>query len=250
MHAHDDIRIGTLVPAHDRTPELIRAVAAARVRDVPDQFRPERRRRSIPSPSPTGATGARCPVVPAGDLPPRVSSDRRLRQSAHEPGNGPRLGAAHRCRGCSFGCDIVSGFAGRIPGRPVPESYGRFGEVFRPLARRAEDRGVRLAFENCEKRGTWESGRLEHRPCPAGLGCDVRRGGKPGDRPRVGALPPDRELRRSAAATPPLRPPHLAHPRQGRDRSCGTWSASTAFAAECNTSTTARRASATRTGPT
>ena len=23
MHAHDDIRIGTLVPAHDRTPELI-----------------------------------------------------------------------------------------------------------------------------------------------------------------------------------------------------------------------------------
>jgi hypothetical protein len=24
MNAHDDIRIGTLVPAHDRTPEVIR----------------------------------------------------------------------------------------------------------------------------------------------------------------------------------------------------------------------------------
>jgi sugar phosphate isomerase/epimerase len=58
----------------------------------------------------------------------------------------------------AFGCDIVAGFAGRVPGRPVPESFGRFGEVFRPLATRAEDRGVRLAFENCEKRGSWESG--------------------------------------------------------------------------------------------
>jgi len=65
-----------------------------------------------------------------------------------------------------FGCDVVAGFAGRVPGRPVPESYGRFGEVFRPLAARAEERGVRLAFENCEKRGTWESGdwNIAHAP--------------------------------------------------------------------------------------
>jgi sugar phosphate isomerase/epimerase len=65
-----------------------------------------------------------------------------------------------------FGCDVVAGFAGRVPGRPVPESYGRFGEVFRPLAARGEERGVRLAFENCEKRGTWESGdwNIAHAP--------------------------------------------------------------------------------------
>jgi sugar phosphate isomerase/epimerase len=65
-----------------------------------------------------------------------------------------------------YGCDVVAGFAGRVPGRPVPESYGRFGDVFRPLAARAEDHGVRLAFENCEKRGTWESGdwNIAHAP--------------------------------------------------------------------------------------
>ncbi len=58
----------------------------------------------------------------------------------------------------SFGCDLVCGFAGRVRGRPVPESADRFREVFAPLAERAGERGVRLAFENCAMDGTWESG--------------------------------------------------------------------------------------------
>ena len=57
-----------------------------------------------------------------------------------------------------FGCDVVCGFAGRLPDRPIDESMKRFKQVFGPLARRAADRGVRLAFENCEMGGTWQSG--------------------------------------------------------------------------------------------
>jgi len=65
-----------------------------------------------------------------------------------------------------FGCDIVAGFTGRLRGRPIPESIPRFKEVFGPLARRAADRGVRLAFENCAMEGTWQSGdwNIAHNP--------------------------------------------------------------------------------------
>ncbi len=57
-----------------------------------------------------------------------------------------------------FGCDLVCGFAGRVEGRPVEESIPRYCEVFEPLARRAQELGVRLAFENCSMGGTWQSG--------------------------------------------------------------------------------------------
>ena len=42
----------------------------------------------------------------------------------------------------------------------------RFKEVFGPLVKRAEDGGVRLAFENCDMHGTWESGdwNIAHAP--------------------------------------------------------------------------------------
>ncbi|MCC7193442.1 MAG: sugar phosphate isomerase/epimerase [Phycisphaeraceae bacterium] len=56
-----------------------------------------------------------------------------------------------------FGCDIVAGFAGCVSGKPVNESYKAFGKVFRPLAKRAKDRGVRLAFENCDMGGWWHT---------------------------------------------------------------------------------------------
>ena len=63
-----------------------------------------------------------------------------------------------------FGCNIVAGFAGRIVDKPVPESMKRFAEVFSPLAKQAADKGVRLAFENCEMGGHLATRRLEHRP--------------------------------------------------------------------------------------
>ncbi len=57
-----------------------------------------------------------------------------------------------------FGCDIVSGFAGRLIDQPIDASMPRYAEVFGPLAQRAADKGVRLAFENCDMGGTWQRG--------------------------------------------------------------------------------------------
>jgi sugar phosphate isomerase/epimerase len=65
-----------------------------------------------------------------------------------------------------FGTDIVSGFTGRLRGQPIDASIPRFAEVFRPLAVRAADRGVRLAFENCDMGGNWHAGdwNIAHNP--------------------------------------------------------------------------------------
>jgi len=65
-----------------------------------------------------------------------------------------------------FGTDIVAGFAGRIRGKPIEDSIRPFKKVFGELARRAEDKGVRLAFENCSMGGTWQSGdwNIAHNP--------------------------------------------------------------------------------------
>lgn len=56
-----------------------------------------------------------------------------------------------------FGTDLVSGFTGRVPGT-IDESLPKFSEVFSELAKRAEDRGVKIAFENCDMDGTWDHG--------------------------------------------------------------------------------------------
>ncbi len=56
-----------------------------------------------------------------------------------------------------FGADVVVGFAGGIPGTSVADSIGRYKEVWGPLAKRAKDAGVRIAFENCDMGGTWNS---------------------------------------------------------------------------------------------
>jgi sugar phosphate isomerase/epimerase len=65
----------------------------------------------------------------------------------------------------AFGTNLVTGFTGRVPGS-IDESIPRFAEVFGELVRRAEDRGVKLAFENCDMGGTWKSGdwNIAHNP--------------------------------------------------------------------------------------
>lgn len=64
-----------------------------------------------------------------------------------------------------FGTDLVTGFTGRMPG-PIPDSMPRFKEVFSELAKRAADRGVRLAFENCSMGGNWHYGGFNIAHCP------------------------------------------------------------------------------------
>lgn len=64
-----------------------------------------------------------------------------------------------------FGTDLVTGFTGRMPG-PIDASMTRYVEVFGELSKRAADRGVRLAFENCDMGGTWYDGpfNIAHNP--------------------------------------------------------------------------------------
>ncbi len=55
-----------------------------------------------------------------------------------------------------FNCDIVAGFTGAIDGRPFEESIAPFKRLWTDLAKRAEDNGVRIAFEHCDMDGTWK----------------------------------------------------------------------------------------------
>ena len=65
-----------------------------------------------------------------------------------------------------FGASVVAGFTGRIRNKPIEASLPRFREVFGELARRAADRGLRIAFENCPMEGSWQSGdwNIAHNP--------------------------------------------------------------------------------------
>ena len=65
-----------------------------------------------------------------------------------------------------FNCDIVAGFTGRVRGKRIDESMKAFKKVWTPLAKRAADKGVRIAFENCDMGGTWASGdwNIAHNP--------------------------------------------------------------------------------------
>lgn len=65
-----------------------------------------------------------------------------------------------------FGATCVAGFTGRIRGKPIEQSLPRFKEVFGRLAKRAADKGVTIAFENCAMDGNWASGdwNIAHNP--------------------------------------------------------------------------------------
>ncbi len=65
-----------------------------------------------------------------------------------------------------FGADVVAGFTGRLRGKPIHESIPRFKKVFAKLADRAAKKNVRIAFENCDMGGSWETGdwNIAHNP--------------------------------------------------------------------------------------
>lgn len=55
-----------------------------------------------------------------------------------------------------FNTKMVSTFAGAVPGESVETAIPLFRDVFGELCRRAEDRGLTLAIENCDMDGTWQ----------------------------------------------------------------------------------------------
>ena len=65
-----------------------------------------------------------------------------------------------------FGCNIVAGFSGVLEDRPVDQSMKQYVKVWSKLAKRAEDKGVRIAWENCDMGGTWAQPRfnMAHSP--------------------------------------------------------------------------------------
>ena len=164
MSGHDDIRLGTIVPVHDRTAEVVAQLLPQGFESFQLSFGRSVGDADLPALAATiGDALAR--GSPDTGPAPRVSAVGVYGNPLTSPETVRDWERLIESAGL-FGCDVVAGFAGRIPGRPVPESYGDFARVFGPLARRAEDRGVRLAFENCEKRGTWESGdwNIAHAP--------------------------------------------------------------------------------------
>jgi sugar phosphate isomerase/epimerase len=65
-----------------------------------------------------------------------------------------------------FNCAMVTGFAGAVEGKPLPESMPQYKKVWTPLAKLAEDQGVRIAWENCDMGGWWHDVRwnIAHSP--------------------------------------------------------------------------------------
>ncbi len=65
-----------------------------------------------------------------------------------------------------IGCDLVTGFTGRVRGKPVPDSMPRLKEFYTPLVEKAGENGIRIAFENCTMGSTWQSGQANLAYCP------------------------------------------------------------------------------------
>jgi len=159
---HQDIRIGTLVQGGEKTPDYIRQILPygfesfsitfwQTIGDTDLQRLAKEVRKVLEG---SGAVISTVSVFgnPLETQPldlETVKSWEKLIDSAH-----------------LFGTDLVTGFAGRLRGKPLPDSIPRFKEVFGPLAQRAKDKGVRIAFENCEMGGSWESGdwNIAHTP--------------------------------------------------------------------------------------
>ena len=74
--------------------------------------------------------------------------------------------ALEYCLECAplFGASTVSTFAGAYEGKPVPEAIPKFGEVFRDLTKKAADKNLNMAIENCTMGGTWD-----HATCNIGF---------------------------------------------------------------------------------
>jgi len=65
-----------------------------------------------------------------------------------------------------FETDLITGFTGRIPDRPVEESLEPLKRFFTPLLDRAAGGNLRLAFENCPMGGRWQCGDWNLAFCP------------------------------------------------------------------------------------
>ena len=149
-----------------------------------------------------------------------------------------------------FGATCVAGFTGRIRGKPLTDSLPAYKKLWSELATRAADKGVRIAFENCAMDGNWASGdwNIAHNPDAWELMFNETPARQ--SRAGMGALPPDGLSDRPAAADPQMGAQVLPRPRQGRDHPLGGDPRARHLWQARSSSSCARRALATATGPT
>jgi len=147
------IRLGTLLPVTDRLVDRVRATAQAGFESVAcfvwehpevDDF-PGALSRALDAATEVGLSVSALSAYGNPLDPVRGPEVRALWATLVEAARGR--------------VPVVSGFAGREPGRSVDESIPAWREVFGPLADRAQALGVGLAFENCRLGDTWKTGK-------------------------------------------------------------------------------------------
>ena len=144
--SHTDIRIGTLVSAKQTAPSYIRQILPHGFESFSLTFwkeigdvNIEQLAREVRE-----AIGDQAVISSIGLFGNPLEDETAARDF------GRCIDAAHL-----FGCNIAAGFAGAIEGKPLPDSMPRFKQVWGELAKRAEDRGVKIALENCDMGGWW-----------------------------------------------------------------------------------------------
>ncbi len=157
---HNDIRIGTLVQAEHQAAEYIREILPHGFESFELTFRHHVGDIDLPQ-----LADEVCGTLAAAGGDAVISAlgvyGNPLTDEATAADMGRLIEAAEL-----FGCRVVCGFAGRLPGKSVPNCIPHFQEVFLPLTRLAEERGVRIALENCDMGGTWDTGdwNIAHAP--------------------------------------------------------------------------------------
>jgi len=151
--SHNDIRIGTLAPLNHGIEDYLRAIiphgfesfSLTFWQKIPEGINLKQIARSVKAVL-AEATGETKPVISSLGM-----FGNPLEDKTNAKGWARCIDACE-----AFGCDIVAGFAGALAGQPVPDAMKQYKKVFAPLAKRAADKGVRIAFENCDMGGTWQ----------------------------------------------------------------------------------------------
>ncbi|MEX0330768.1 MAG: sugar phosphate isomerase/epimerase family protein [Puniceicoccaceae bacterium] len=159
---HQDIRIGTLAGKGTDTTDYIKSILPLGFESFQINFWESLQGVDLPTladelkPVLEGSGAVISSISPFGNPLGEKPEDETLRQAWEQC-----IDHAHL-----FGTDLVTGFTGRVRGASIPDSIERYKEVFGPLAKRAADNGVRLAFENCAMGGNWLSGdwNIAHSP--------------------------------------------------------------------------------------
>lgn len=151
---HETIRIGTLVNGGAKTADYIRQILPHGFESFSITFWQtlgDTNLKRLAAEVKDALAGTEVVISSLGIFGNPLMDDEKARET--RDGWKKLIDAAHL-----FGTDLVCGFTGRVVDKRIDESLPRFAQVFGPLAKRASDKGVRLAFENCDMGGTWWRG--------------------------------------------------------------------------------------------